>query len=991
MSTGVYDTAWVAMIEKTVGNKKEFLFPECFQSLLESQLPDGSWQRYASDVDGILNTSAALLAFKKHMRVRDLQSDDLASRCSKAEKSLQAILGKWDVGSTDHVGFEILVPGLLRLLEAERIFFEFPGRKLLMDLNAAKLARFNINILYKPIPITLVHSLEAFVGTLNFDKVLHHKVNGAMMGSPSSTAAYLMNCSVWDDEAEMYLRTVLNSTQGTDGRSLPCAFPTTVFELSWVITTLLGGGFSISELDSSQLSVIADCLEQSLKAHGGIVGFASSCLPDADDTAKTIMALHLLRRSASVTPMIKEFEGQSHFITYKGERNASFSANCNVLTCLLHLPDPSAYSPQIVKATKYLICSWRSGKLKDKWNLSPQYSMMLLAQGLVQLLSCWQEDKIADIPEDLLNYQIPLVSFQILLQTMQRQQPDGSWESMHEVTAYAVLTLTYLSSLPWIQAMAADVASAIEQGKEYLHQTRQLWTRGNYLWVEKVTYSSTNLSQAYCIAAIKATAFSRYWGSEVQRLSDVPLKAVTKFVKFFAMVPMFSEELAWKLRAAMIEGYLFLPELKRVRSNIFPPQKSLKEDKYVEYLAFTWTAPNTLNGSFLNTDIMSDMIILSLLIFQIDEYMELVIIENFGHNLEPIKEMVRRHCEAFSGCLPHTSVNGTSLFTGNVNVSPTSSAAHLSTSLTPPGSPKNGTSPHTLSSVSSVLAKFISWVLQNPKVVTSTPNLQRQLAKETEGYILAHLHQLEDNTRFWQQPDIPIDRTTTFATPRSTYFSWVRNIGANHIACPYSFEFFSCLISGAPNIDPFPGARAKYLANDLCRHLACLCRQYNDAASIPRDRLEHNLNSVNFPEFSEHYPVGEEESLEDREARMKRDLLWVAEYERECYTTAMKHLEKEREVKEDTMKAVRVFVDVTDLYGQMYLAKDITTRIRGEGYQREENKAEEAAKTEVKTIEMAQEVTQVPGKVQKLEGLVRKDSGVIIDGEFSILEVQAVA
>jgi len=48
----------------------------------------------------------------------------------------------------------------------------------------------------------------------------------------------------------------------------------------------------------------------------------------------------------------------------------------------------------------------------------------------------------------------------------------------------------------------------------------------------------------------------------------------------------------------------------------------------------------------------------------------------------------------------------------------------------------------------------------------------------TEGYILTHLHQLEDNTRFWQQSDMPNDRTITFSTPRSTYFSWVRNIAA---------------------------------------------------------------------------------------------------------------------------------------------------------------------------------------------------------------------
>jgi len=48
---------------------------------------------------------------------------------------------------------------------------------------------------------------------------------------------------------------------------------------------------------------------------------------------------------------------------------------------------------------------------------------------------------------------------------------------------------------------------------------------------------------------------------------------------------------------------------------------------------------------------------------------------------------------------------------------------------------------------------------------------------------------------------------------------------------------------------------------------------------------------------------------------------------------------------------------VTDLYGQMYLARDITTRIRGEGYQREEKKGEEVAKAEVDKTEVVRGVT----------------------------------
>ena len=104
-----------------------------------------------------------------------------------------------------------------------------------MALNAVKLARLG-PILTSPVQTTLIHTLEAFVGTLDFDKVKHHKMpNGSMLGSPSSTAAYLMNCSTWDPEAEAYLRTVFDHQSSVGNRGgFPSAFPSTLFETSWV-------------------------------------------------------------------------------------------------------------------------------------------------------------------------------------------------------------------------------------------------------------------------------------------------------------------------------------------------------------------------------------------------------------------------------------------------------------------------------------------------------------------------------------------------------------------------------------------------------------------------------------------------------------------------------------------------------------------------------------------------------------------------------------
>ena len=236
MSPAAYDTAWVAMTEKKDRHGKlQPLFPEAYSYLEKTQSEDGSWAAETSDTDGIVNTLAALLAFKKQeRRLQDALSGN-QSRCLAAEASLRRMLNSWDIEASDRVGLEILVPNLLRLLESEGITFDFPSRKSLMALNAAKVSRLG-PALTSPRQTTLIHTLEAFVGSLDFDKVKHHKMpNGSMLASPSSTAAYLMNSTEWDEEAEAYLRMVYQqqSKMGHEG-GFPSAFPSTIFETSWV-------------------------------------------------------------------------------------------------------------------------------------------------------------------------------------------------------------------------------------------------------------------------------------------------------------------------------------------------------------------------------------------------------------------------------------------------------------------------------------------------------------------------------------------------------------------------------------------------------------------------------------------------------------------------------------------------------------------------------------------------------------------------------------
>ncbi|KAL9012654.1 MAG: hypothetical protein Q9173_002593 [Seirophora scorigena] len=202
-SGAVYDTAWLSMISKGDGERKDPLFPECFAHLLESQQDDGAWGATASQADGILNTLAGLLALAHRQRSSvsgSLNSKSLDWRIERGSSAIQGLLQDWDPSQSLQVGSEILIPSLLRQLKSFDIHFRFPGHSALMDLHNQKLRKFNPTLVYSAKATTLLHALEAFVGLIDLDQAAHHcsEVSG-ILGSPAATAAYLMNTSIWDD------------------------------------------------------------------------------------------------------------------------------------------------------------------------------------------------------------------------------------------------------------------------------------------------------------------------------------------------------------------------------------------------------------------------------------------------------------------------------------------------------------------------------------------------------------------------------------------------------------------------------------------------------------------------------------------------------------------------------------------------------------------------------------------------------------------------
>ena len=372
LSHSIYNTAWVSMVHKSVDQQETWLFPGCFQYILDQQLPHGGWQGHepeiqgvASELDGIVNTMAALLALCTHRASEGIvgrgPATDLDERILKASSALDQMLQEWDIHASDLVAMELIIPAHLRMLERHGLKISFPGRRQLDEKYRAKLRKFKPEQLYTKTATTLLYCLEAMIGEIEFDRVALHKVQGAMMASPASTAAYIMNTRTWDLEAEDYLRRACS-----DG-GVPELWPTTIFETLWVLKTFLAGGITPEKLGFIHLGRLADFVEDTFSRQAGILGFAPDVLCDADDTSCGIYILNKLGRPTGAQSFVRTFETEHHFRSFQVDGNPSPTVNSHVLNALLHAPEASTYQMQITKSATFICDCWWQSDVKDKW------------------------------------------------------------------------------------------------------------------------------------------------------------------------------------------------------------------------------------------------------------------------------------------------------------------------------------------------------------------------------------------------------------------------------------------------------------------------------------------------------------------------------------------------------------------------------------------------------------------------------------------------
>lgn len=357
---------------------------------------------------------------------------------------------------------------------------------------------------------------------------------------------------------------------------------------------------------------------------------------------------------------------------------------------------------------------------------------------------------------------------------------------MPEVTAYSVLTLLALQGLPQARPLAFKIQSAIQAGRQVLAQAERQWGKPEYLWLEKVTYGSSVLSETYCLAAMNPPTLHHVWSDKVEKTVTTTATDAISLSQFSHRIPDYSDIPEWKVLASVIEGSLYLQRLKVSQYEIFPRQQ-FSEDKYLNYIPCVWIIVNNCTGVLLDSTLMWDMMVILMLDFLVDEYMESVVAQLGERDIVSLQQIIKALCQS-----PDIDLSGDSALPRSDNqLTSLSSGTDYERS---PDQPRNG-NPRLLAAVSDVIGTYVRAMVRYPRIQNASLADRCSLKAELEIFLLSHIDQIQDNHRFRGQHSCSLDVVKRFQNPRTNHYVWSHTTAANHTSCAISLAFYICRLS----------------------------------------------------------------------------------------------------------------------------------------------------------------------------------------------------
>ena len=520
-----------------------------------------------------------------------------------------------------------------------------------------------------------------------------------------------------------------------------------------------------------------------------------------------------------------------------------------------------------------------------------------------------------DLPDELLLERMPIISVQILIQTLSSQKSDGHWisESCCAATVHSLATLDILAGFPYVKALDAEIAAALSKGREALAQNCHKLGRHCLDEVAQRIFPWTPGTQSESsVCDSHATTESMV---EVAPEMINMTKKVNLFADSFSAFSHLQTLSPALLKASILEALLYRPKLQAMRKDVFPSTNAKEKDKYLDYIPIMWVLSYTCQDIFASPEYLLDMMVLSMYVFLTDEYMESTVAEFSAVDFAALKEHLNVMDPDEEGIVRSQSC----IFSTSQN----------SDARAVDGSDSLRTDK--VEAAFTVFRNMANYIFSYPHVSSASWTDRVYLFTETKAYFLSHMTQIEDNRGLTQQDGSAHSGLNLWMQfPRIPYHTWVNTIGAGHISGPWAFAFFCCVIGGAVrrSADAFPTVKQKLMAYSMNAHIGTFCRMYNDYGSIARDRKEGNLNSVNFPEFWADDHGGEADGLENA----KKILLDAAVHERFRARTEMEDLCQILQLEGDAGKQVsgclKIYMGACEQFSDMYLTRDVTNSVK---------------------------------------------------------------
>ena len=398
----------------------------------------------------------------------------------------------------------------------------------------------------------------------------------------------------------------------------------------------------------------------------------------------------------------------------------------------------------------------------------------------MRLIQLWEEGLVPLLDDPFIKDKVVVSLFQALTRTLLTQNSDGSWgRKSSETTAYAVISLTKLISLSFTPKIQTQTAHAIDHGRKFLRDNSHSNSKADHIWTGKVTSGFEALHEAYVLAALRAPMLEQQACSSIKNYFSIPLAKLTIRTKYYARQWYFADVSDWLIQAGLVESCLFLPQVRDIQYAIFP-RESLADDTHFEAIPFVSLTSSNTDHRCVGAEYLYQMMVLSVLIRQLEQYVEKTMSRVFAGCLFKAQDIVHSIFQEIDAlekdrCFCDGSGHGT---IGNS----TATACE---------------------EVRSVLYRFTSHFINHPYVLMASWHDQSQLRSVLLRFLLCRISQLSGEQEI---------RPSVDETSHAFQFAFLASIVGNQsspVGVGIRRNFLDTL-------------EQEYLATELCRHLSIM-------------------------------------------------------------------------------------------------------------------------------------------------------------------------